>query len=193
MIGFSGSTSDKDLGGAALIRELKFADGATVECGLFDGDTHPDSGLTLPEIGAVNEFGSSDGKIPARPFMRRAVDEQKSRWIKILDDGYDRIVNGLGKVRVFDVLALFGEHAASDIRRTIDDVWEPPKALATKKAEGGALKRTKSGKLAKNARTNQMRFSHPLIWLGYMRAAIRQRIIVGNKKKLAAKLSPKAG
>lgn len=56
-----------------LTRTLKSLRGKGVDVGFFGSKKHPGSkDITVTEIATVHEFGSSDGKIPQRPFMRQA-------------------------------------------------------------------------------------------------------------------------
>lgn len=159
MMKFDSHTTDKDLGAKELLKQVEAFNRASVDTGLFEGEKHPDSEFTIAEIGAVNEFGSKDGHVPERSWLRRAAREYALKWKRYIDQGLDRVVKGKGKVKALPVLLFIGEQIASDVRRTINEVTEPPKAPATLAHEG-------------------KRFTHPLIWLGYMRAAVRSRVKV---------------
>lgn len=187
MLTGSGSTSDRDLGAKVLLARVKELHGAVVEAGLFDGEKRPEGGeLTVAQIGTVHEFGLPSRNIPERSWLRRAVRERGAAWGRMLDDRIELIV--AGQAKVFPSLVAFGEKVASDIRATIDQVLTPPKAEATIRAEGGPLRRTKTGKVKKGAREYQRRFTHPLIWTGLMRASVRARIaLLGAATKLTAK------
>lgn len=183
---FTGSTSDRDRGAKELLQTVKSLRGARVEAGLFDTEPkRTDSELTIAQIGAVNEFGSSDGRIPERPWLRRALRERGAAWQSMLERALDNVITRHAKL--FPELLAFGERVASDIRRTIDEVLSPPKAESTLRAEGGPLKRTKTGRVTKKAREHQRRFTHPLIWTGLMRASVRARIALMGVLKLTPK------
>jgi len=178
----SATTSDKDLGAREIIAQAEAFNGAVVDTGLFEGEKHPGTEYTIAQIGAVNEFGSKDGKIPERSFIRRAVRECEAKWNSLMDKGMGLVMEG--RAKVFPTLVAFGEHTASDVRATINRVTEPKKAESTMRREGGALQRTKAGKVKKGAYERQLRFDHPLIWLGYMKAAVRSRILLHGQKKM---------
>lgn len=39
-----------------------------------DDKQHPDAGMTMAGLATLHEFGSEDGRIPSRPFMRKTFD-----------------------------------------------------------------------------------------------------------------------
>jgi hypothetical protein len=156
-------TEDKDLGWRALLRALKTVDDAYVDVGLFEGEgvQHEGSELTVAQIGAVHEFGTRDGHIPERSWLRRNHDEHQAKYNARLDKAYGKIL--AGRARVVSVLTAFAERVASDVRRTITAVSEPPLAPSTIRAKGG--------------KTN------PLIDTGTMRNSVRGRVIVGGRER----------
>lgn len=163
----SSKTTDRDLGEKELLKILGQMKTTFVEVGLFEGEEHPESKeLSIAQIGTVHEFGSSDGRVPARPWLSTTHDKHEARYRGLLDRAYSQIL--AGKVKVGMALQAFGEKAASDARRMITDIKDPPKADATLARQGE-------------------RFNNPLIWLGYMRAAVRSRITVGATKALTTK------
>lgn len=148
-------TTDRDLGLKALIGELERAKHASVEAGLFEGETGSVGGLTIAQYGAVNEFGG--GHVPERSFIRRTHDENRSKYADFLDKAYDKILRG--KAKVIPSLTALGERVASDIRRTITAVRTPPNAPAT---------------------ISKKRSSNPLIDTGAMRNWVRSRVLIGR-------------
>ncbi len=168
MLSFHGSTSDKDTGEAELLRQVEEFKKADVSTGLFEGEKHPGTEYTVAQIGAVHEFGSEDGRVPERSWLRRSFRENVSRWQHYVEQGLERIILSKGKVKALPVLLFVGEQIASDVRRTIDAVTSPPKAASTLRKEG-------------------KKYTHPLIWLGYMKAAVRSRVVVDGAKKLTSK------
>lgn len=64
--------------------------------------------LTMAALASVHEFGSSDGRIPERSFMRTAMDENKDKLTTLVKkisaqiiDGYLKPKQGLGLVAEF--------------------------------------------------------------------------------------------
>lgn len=153
-------TEDRDLGHKALLRALEQVDDAAADVGLFEGEEHEGTELTMAQIGAVHEFGTEDGHIPERPWLRRNHDENEARYRDQLDKDYGRIL--AGRVRVLAILTAFAERVASDVRKTIGKVTEPPLAPSTIAAKGGK--------------------THPLIDTGAMRNAVRGRVVLGGRR-----------
>lgn len=161
MIKVTAKTTETDLGFRALLRSLKTADGAYVDVGLFEGEGSYEGGeITVPQIGAVHEFGSQDGRIPERSWLRRNHDEHQSRYRDQLDAGYSKVLAGTG--RVISILTAFAERVASDVRKTITQVNSPPLRPSTIRRKGGK--------------------SNPLIDTGTMRASVRGRVIVAGRE-----------
>ncbi len=73
------SVTDRDLGYKAIIEKL--SQGASVRVGVQGSDaavTPEGSKLNLVQIATVHEFGSSDGRVPQRSFLRSTFDEKIS-------------------------------------------------------------------------------------------------------------------
>jgi len=155
-----GRTTDKDLGRKALLIHLSQARHAYADVGLFEGEGHEGTELSLAEIGAVHEFGTRDGRIPERSWLRRNHDEHHVRYAKMLDAAFSKILTGA--TDVVSALTAFAEKVASDARRTLTQVREPPLAASTIRAKGG--------------KTN------PLIDTGALRAGIRGRVTLAGRK-----------
>jgi hypothetical protein len=171
------STTDKDLGYARLLQEMKKANGAILDVGIFDGETQPASDgepLSVAQIGAVHEFGSDDGRVPRRPWMSTAVDEKRSTWFERFDRFRDRFLQARGAIPFLHTLTAAGEFCASDVRLKITEGPWKEKAPATLAREG-------------------QRFTRPLIWLGYMRAVVRSRIVMMGVRRMTPKEAPSPG
>lgn len=170
MLKFNEKTIDIDLGREKLIKELSKANGAYADVGIFEGEEHPEGGeYTVAQIAAVHEYGtkpSTEPEIPERSFIRSTVDEKGQAWNAYLDEAYDRVK--AGTTDIISALTAFGERAAGDVRRKITSLKTPPKAETTLKKEGPG-------------------FTNPLIWLGYMRAAVRSRIVVQRRETMTPK------
>ena len=96
-----------------------------VKVGWFPGLEY-ENGESVATVAIKNEFGLG---VPARPFMRPAVANNKDKWTKtakILSKDYldknisaNQLFNGIGSVMIFD------------IQQAIIDVHEPPLAAST--------------------------------------------------------------
>lgn len=163
---FEGKTTDDgELEWEELIDSVEEVDGAYMDIGWHDDDTkHPDSEYTVAQIAAVHEFGSSirfgrsGGQriiVPERSMLRSTSDEQWSKWADRSEEALDRIAEG---VPVLKALTAVGELCASDVKRKITTLREPPLAPATIAKKGS---------------------SNPLIDTGFMRAEVHSRIVAG--------------
>lgn len=84
--------------------------------------------LTLAQIAAVNEFGSADGHVPERSFLRSTIDRNKGRYADAMTDMVTRITEGSD---IDHELGLLGVRVAADVVRTINAGVAPPNAPST--------------------------------------------------------------
>lgn len=97
-----------------------------------------EGGITLAGYAAVNEFGSEDGHVPERSFLRSTVDDNRGRYMTELDrcaaafiDGASKGGPGAGLAALEQRLGQLGAGVARDVKRTIRDLRDPPNAPAT--------------------------------------------------------------
>ena len=154
-MGFSSKLIDRDLGWRAFFkRAYSLAKKPHAKVGLLADDsragmhvTDPDTGqakpLTIAEIGVVNEFGTEDGHIPERSFLRRAFDEQREPLAELAGKLAFHFL--FGKITLEKALDVLGLHLASETKKLITQgpEIEPTNAPFTK------LKKANRGKTAK--------------------------------------------
>ena len=156
---------------AAALDGLVSLDGVDVTAGLqgtpkttADGESQPSE---LVEIGTVNEYGSEDGKIPSRPFMRTAVARYGVSWVK----GWDRVVSASTRDDTAGMdkgLRFVGIKVVGDIQKTIvEGPWQE-NAEATKAAK-------------RKDPDDENEVVKPLIDSGQMRQSIRSQVEVPGK------------
>jgi hypothetical protein len=97
-------------------------------------ETH-EGGLTNAQLAAIHEFGFPRGeqgkneapegdedrrgpRIPSRPFLRGTFDREKRNFEKMMDRAARRVADGRD---VETELGVVGEHALSEVVRTIDE------------------------------------------------------------------------
>lgn len=138
----------KDHGWEALIKrakEISDAKGMKVKVGVLDdaegGAKHPNSIYTVAEIAAVHEFGTEDGTIPARSFVRTTFDEQREKLIEMGQELFVKVI--FGEMNATTALGLMGSFTSSAIRDKIRSNIPPPNAPETllRKASKGKTKR----------------------------------------------------
>jgi len=99
-------------------KELQEWDGIT---GWPEDNRYP-AGQQVAYIAQIQEFGH--GKIPPRPFMRPAVDKNKSKWFDYAAFQAQRIIDGHtdGKTAMTKLAKL----AAEDVQESMNAVKSPP-------------------------------------------------------------------
>jgi hypothetical protein len=140
----------KDTGGAgldAMKKRLGSLD-RSVLVGVPAGKREPD-GTSTALVAAVNEFGSGDGRIPARPFLRPAIRDNLPEFRRLNAGTVSRVARDqMAPVKALDTL---GVVASGKVKKKIVDGPFQPNAPST-------IKRKKS--------------SRPLIDTGSMRQSI---------------------
>lgn len=101
----------------------KYKTNRRVYAGVFDTAENSETGESVAEYAAQNEFGTD--RIPSRPFMRRTIMRCQDEWIQkfgeILKSG----------VNVDEALTLMGKQMQADIQQTILDDVPPPNSPVT--------------------------------------------------------------
>lgn len=127
---------DKDLGWKEIEQQLLLAQKSFVKVGFQQGsktknqqkgDRRKKANQSMPEIAASNEFGTS--KIPARPFMRTAFDENIKLINKAIQGEYDKIIDG--RITTFKSLSAIGELMIRLTQKKIGEITFPPNAPST--------------------------------------------------------------
>ncbi len=134
----SGKVVDKDLGWNEIIGNLEKADGKTTKVGVVGppGRRKLPSGLTVASVAAVHEFGSSDGRIPERSFIRAAVDDNQDAIV----DSFIALGEGIYDLEPEDLkqaLEGIGAQVTGYIQAKIRDGLEPPLKPETVEENGG--------------------------------------------------------
>jgi hypothetical protein len=80
-------------------------------------EPHGEGGLSLVEIAAVHEFGSTDGHVPERSFIRRAMVEHEGEIVKKQAELSKAVIAGTKSVdTALDELGVF---ATALVKKTI--------------------------------------------------------------------------
>lgn len=108
-------------------KELAIWNSATLTVGLHEAEASMVKGsLTVAQIMTVHEFGSDDGKIPMRSWLRGWFDESQVQMSGLVRDMTKQIVRG--KLRAKSALARLGSIAVAELQarwaRTPGD-WAP--------------------------------------------------------------------
>lgn len=140
---------DVDKGWRNIVEELTLFSKSDVFVGLNEGNfpvrLQEDQalgkiGLSTAAIGAVHEFGSADGRIPPRPWLRSGIDAARAEISKKIGEGYDEIVKQTRPAKqVLNRLGLLGVNIVRTYMRVKGpSVWLPlsPLTIAAKKSTG---------------------------------------------------------
>jgi hypothetical protein len=131
------SVSGGDRIGARLrqIRE-DFEKNRSVLVGVPAGLGNYKDGAPIAVIAAVQEFGSADGRIPERSFLRvplrQNVDAFKKQWRALIP----KVVRG--ELTMHQMMSQIGAKAASVSQEAIEEGIAPGNAESTKKRKGSS-------------------------------------------------------
>lgn len=135
---------DRDLGYRKVVGRLLGLGNLGVTVGV-----HEDEGQDLVTRAAVNEFGSDDGHVPERSFLRATLDTNDRSYAELLADGVDRLIDGEQPSAAFAPLA---STVVDDVQRKIDEGVPPANAESTIKAKGHGRTLIESGDLRASIR-----------------------------------------
>jgi len=80
-------------------------------------------------VAYIQEMGSPSKKIPARPFLRPTISEQKNKWNEIAKKYSKLIIKGDSTAK--DMFEVIGQTARFDIQKKIKSIWSPPLSKRT--------------------------------------------------------------
>lgn len=151
---------DKDYGYDKLFTSFRLApDDTKVVVGfLRSGAIYDKTGVSVAKIAAIHEFGSKDGRIPERSFMRSSIDGNQ----KQLEDLIKKLTAKIVDKRMSTVVALglIGQFLRDKMVSKINAGVPPPNAPYTIEKKGS---------------------SKPLIDTGQLKGSIDWEIFKGKK------------
>jgi len=128
------SIKDIDRGWKNIGRNLSAYSKKTIYVGLPREKPGPttDEGYSMAEIGALHEFGSLDGHVPERKWLRSAVDHFRSAiteryvklWERIMRGNYVDVDEGFNRIGMFGVSRI-----REYIRKVGPGIWRPLSAF----------------------------------------------------------------
>lgn len=145
---------DKDRGWAAYFKSVSQMKSAYVKVGVLDegkgGEKHgPDDALTVAQIAAIHEFGTEDGSIPERSFIRSTFDEQRERLTGVAKQLTTRII--AGQATTEQAMNILGSILAAEVKKKIAAGISPPNAESTARAKAA---KGRTGKFFKKPAAN---------------------------------------
>ena len=120
---------EKDQGWNRIKDEMRAAKGAGVKVGvLSDVEPHED-GADMLLIAAANEFGTRDGHIPPRPFIRGSYDQNQRGLQRTARRLWDQVLAGTLTAR--RALGLLGEQHQGQVQEYMTALQTPANAPST--------------------------------------------------------------
>lgn len=126
-----GPVIDKDHGFEAMLQAASdLAGGSYAKVGVLADDDKgglhvPGAKLTIAETAAVNEFGTKDGRIPARPAHRQAFEHHQEELAELGGQLLNKVVID-GTMTVEQALGVLGAKHASNVKGFITQGPEIP-------------------------------------------------------------------
>ncbi len=111
-----------------------------VAVGILQDENH-DEHISMVDLAMVHEFGSSDGRIPQRSFIRSTCDAKRKEHLKIMQKLQSKIVKGT--ITTHQALTQLGEVISKDMVQAINNGIKPDLADSTEKAKLRSLKKQK--------------------------------------------------
>ena len=100
-----------------------------VAIGILAENDDREDGESNAEIGTWQEYGTEDGHIPERSFLRATMDENARIYGRLAKALYGRVLVGALSVRT--ALDLFGLRVVADVKRRIQRGIPPLLSLVT--------------------------------------------------------------
>ena len=116
---------------------------ASVRVGVM-GDAGDEKGVSLAEIAAYHEFGTST--IPERSFLRATFFGHAAEGLRVMCEKLSKAIVE-GKMDEPRALGLLGTWAAAEVKKTIRASIAPELAAATIAAKGSSLPLVDTGQL----------------------------------------------
>lgn len=121
--------TDKDLGWAEMLKRAKEIEDGRVRVGVLSDEKVEGEDFTLAELAAVHEYGTEDGRIPARSFLRSTFDDQREQMVET----GKKLINAVlgGKMTTDQALGLLGAKLAAAVKARIVARVPPPNKPST--------------------------------------------------------------
>lgn len=106
------------------LKELKSDKFALV--GIHETSAPPvDAQMTMATLGALQNFGTENGDIPARPWLEPGVESGNKEYLEIIQEGF---ANGTPPEKILNQV---GNSAVGYTKQFIVDLRDPPNAPST--------------------------------------------------------------
>lgn len=132
--------TDRDVGYRRLLKSVMGAPTIRVTVGV-----RARQGADLVKYAAVNEFGSEDGHVPERSFLRSTVRNNWRKYAALLGKAGQRLILDGEDVDV--AFGRVGIVVVADVQRTIRGRVPPPNAPSTIARKGSSTPLVDTGRL----------------------------------------------
>ncbi|WPH64024.1 neck protein [Vibrio phage vB_VpP_1] len=132
---------------AERVAELKrkFRDAPTVLVGVPKAAGSYEDGVHTATIAAVNEFGSADGRVPERSFLRSGVSDSEPQIKKLYEKMIPEVIDK--DLDVDTIQSLVGQLVVGRITERISEGIEPANSPKTVKRKGSSTPLIDTGHL----------------------------------------------
>lgn len=104
-----------------------------------------EDGTPLAVIGAVQEFGSADGRIPERSFLRVPLRSNRDKFAKTFRNQIPQVISG--EITMLQLMEQLGASAESVPQEAISAGIAPPNAPSTIRRKGSSTPLVDKGRL----------------------------------------------
>lgn len=146
------SVTDRDLGWGRFFSAVNDLDDLHAKVGVLadtaQGGLHvPGGQLTVAEIAAVNEFGTSDGRIPERSFIRSTFDKMREELERDAGKLVALVLDGAMTAQ--GALGVLGAKLAAEMKKTVTvgEGVAPANAPSTVRRKGSARTLVDTGRM----------------------------------------------
>lgn len=131
---------DIDRGYAELFQSLRSMSNVQVVVGVKSDGGDPD----IADVAFWNEFGTDDGHVPERSFLRSTLDENRDKYAKLMSDAVRKVTRG---AKTLNAYRLVGRRIVFDVQRKISSGVSPPNAPSTLARKRGTTPLVDTGAL----------------------------------------------
>ena len=120
-----------------LFKDLKSLAKKELKVGVFHDAGTNENGESIAEYAIYNEYGTEDGRIPARSFLNSTFDRNKKYYQEKMNSILDDIIDGK-EVDATTAIGKVGEQIRKDVVTTISSNVTPankPSTVAKKKSK----------------------------------------------------------
>ena len=140
--------TDRDRGYNQLLNAFKKLAGSSnpeILIGVRSSAGDYPNGASVVLVASVNEFGSSDGHVPERSFLRSTLDENRTKYESDMGGALAKVILGKGNMRT--ELGKVGAMVVADVQRKITTLDTPANAPSTIRQKGSANPLIDTGRL----------------------------------------------